>query len=93
MHPMNSRNNTMLHSLTATALVGLLLCAGIPAPAAEPTNKTEPVNATKPPPAQTVRHFGIAPAGITSPELKATLDAMDAASILPEQKHTITQEG
>ena len=91
MNPMHSRNNAMLSSLTRTALVGLLLCAGISAPAAEPTNKTDAINATKPPPAQTVRHFGIAPAGITSPELKATLEAMDEASILPGQKHTITR--
>lgn len=58
---------------------------------AEPTNRTDAVNATKPPPATTLRHFGIAPAGITSPEMKTALEAIDAASILPGQKHTITR--
>lgn len=81
----------MMPGLCRAALVGLLLVAGRPATAVEPTNKTDAVNATKPPPAQTVRHFGIAPAGITSPELKAAVEAMDAASILPGQKQTITR--
>ena len=58
---------------------------------AEPTNRTDAVNATKPPPTKTLRHFGIAPTGITSPEMKTALEAMDAASILPGQKHTITR--
>lgn len=72
-------------------LAGLLLAGGPSATAAEPANKTDAVNATKPPPAKTVRHFGIAPAGITSPELEATLQALDEASILPGQKQTITR--
>ncbi len=74
----------------AAALIGLMLVVGH-AVAAEPANKTDAVNAKKPPPAKTVRHFGIAPAGITSPELKVAIEAMDAASILPGQKHTITR--
>ena len=65
--------------------------AGIPALAAEPTNKTDAVNATKPPAAKTLRHFGIAPAGITSPQQEAALKALDEASILPGQKQTITR--
>jgi len=67
------------------------LAAATSAISAEPTNKTDAVNATKPPPAVTTRHFGIAPAGITSPEMEAALKAMDEASILPGQKHTITR--
>jgi hypothetical protein len=75
-----------------SAVVCALACAaGATALSAEPTNKTDAVNATKPPPAKTVRHFGIAPAGITSPEMEAALQAMDEASILPGQKHTITR--
>lgn len=53
--------------------------------------KTDAINAAAKTPAVTTRPFGVAPAGITSPELGEAVKAMDDASILPGQKNTITR--
>lgn len=54
-------------------------------------NKTDAVNATKPKPAKTHVPFGIAPAGLTSPELKKAVEAMFAASVLPSKPRPFTR--
>ena len=54
-------------------------------------NKTDAVNATKPKPAKTLKPFGIAPAGLTNPELKHAVERFDAASVLPGKPKPFTR--
>ncbi len=59
--------------------------------AAAPANRTDAVNAAVPPPVATTRPFGIAPEGLTSPELADAVQKMDAASVLPGSRGSITR--
>ncbi|MDF1853797.1 MAG: hypothetical protein P1U85_23415, partial [Verrucomicrobiales bacterium] len=54
-------------------------------------NKTDTINAAKPKPAKTLVPFGIAPAGLTSPELKNAVEAMFEASVLPSKPKPFTR--
>lgn len=56
-----------------------------------PVNRTDAVNATAAPPVATTRPFGIAPEGLTSPELSVAVQKMDAASVLPGSRGSITR--
>lgn len=56
-----------------------------------PANRTDAVNAAVPPPVATARPFGIAPEGLTSPELADAVQKMDAASVLPGSRGSITR--
>ncbi|QDT60377.1 Leucine Rich repeats (2 copies) [Stieleria bergensis] len=54
-------------------------------------NKTDAVNAAKPKPAKTLKPFGIAPAGLTTPEVKHAVERFDAASVLPSKPKPFTR--
>jgi hypothetical protein len=56
-----------------------------------PANRTDAVNAAAPAPAVTTRPFGVAPEGLTSPELTDAVQKMDAASVLPGSRGSITR--
>ncbi len=58
---------------------------------AEETNKTDAVNATKPKPAKTLVPFGIAPDGLTSPEMKRSVERLFEASLLPGKPRPFTR--
>lgn len=83
---------TMLIDMSCVPFVGLCILAAFAATAvAQPVTKTDAINAAAKPPAVTTRPFGVAPAGITTPEMGEAVKAFDEASILPGQKHTITR--
>lgn len=80
-------------SLLLAAVCGLAISARVATAqtSAPPATKTDAINAAAKLPAVTTRPFGVAPAGITSPEMGAAVKALDEASILPGQKHTATR--
>jgi hypothetical protein len=79
--------------LVRVVFCGLLLYAGAACaqPAAPLATKTDAINAAVKPPAVTNRPFGVAAAGLTSPDMAEAVKALDEASILPGEKHTITR--
>jgi len=85
-----SMSKTYPHPLSwASASIAMVLL-GIAAHADSP-NKTDAINAAAPPPVATIRPFGIAPAGITSPEMGEAVKRMDQASVLEGHKSSITR--
>ena len=72
-------------------MLALSAAPAVAQPVSAPVTKTDAINAAAKPPAVTTRPFGVAPAGITSPEMGEAVKAMDEASILPGQKNTITR--
>ncbi len=58
---------------------------------AQETNKTDAVNAAKPKPPKTHVPFGIAPAGLTTPEVKDAVERLFAASVLPGNPKPFTR--
>jgi len=72
-------------------MLAISAATAVAQPVSAPATKTDAINAAAKPPAVTTRPFGVAPAGITSPELGEAVKAMDDASILPGQKNTITR--
>ena len=80
-----------MHSFTIKYLLRVFLVTFSFAATAFAQNKTDTINEAKPKPAETLVPFGIAPAGLTSPELKNAVEAMFEASVLPSKPKPFTR--